>query len=83
MPSLDQFLKDEQASNLLKDSAKLEQLRDAPETQAIFSMLSESTGGNLERTAQDDPAQLISAIRKLMQNPEGAALLHRMKEKMK
>lgn len=83
MPNLDQFLKDDQASNLLKDTAKLEQLRNAPETQKIFSMLSESTGGDLERAAQDDPAQLISAIRKLMQNPESAALLHRMKEKMK
>lgn len=83
MPNLDQFLRDEHASKLLKDTAKLEQLRDAPETQKIFSMLNESTGGNLEQAAQDDPAHIISAIRKIMQNPEGAALLHRMKEIMK
>ena len=83
MSNLDQFLKDEPVSKLLKDSAKLEQLRDAPETQQIFSMISESTGSNLEQAAQNDPALLISAIRKIMQNPEGAVLLHRMREKMK
>ena len=83
MSNLDQFLKEEQASGLLKNTTKLERLREAPETQKIFSMLNESTGGNLERTVQDDPAQIVSAIRQLMQNPESAALLHRMKEKMK
>lgn len=83
MPNFDQFLKDEQAAGLLKDTAKLEQLRDAPETQKIFSMLSQSTGGDLEQAAQGDPAQLISAIRQLMKNPESARLLQQMKEKMK
>ena len=83
MPNFDQFLKDEQTANLLRDTAKLEQLRNAPETQKIFSLLSQSTGGDLAQAAQGDPAQLISAIRQLMKNPESAQLIQQMKEKMK
>ena len=87
MSNFDQLLKDEQAAKLMTDSKRLEQLRDAPETQKIFSLLSQSTGGNLEQAAgnaaKGDSAQLISAIRKLMQDPEGAQLIQQMKQKLK
>ena len=75
------------ASNLLKDTAKLEQLRDAPETQKVFSMLSQTVGGSLEEAAdaaaKGDSAQLLSAIRAVMQNPEGARLIHQIKDRLK
>jgi len=74
-------------SELLKDAAKLEQLRNAPETQKVFSMLSQTVGGNLEQAAdaaaKGDSAQLISAIRAVMQNPEGARLIRQIKDKLK
>lgn len=86
MPDLEHLFKDEKTAKLMKDSAKLEQLRSAPETQQLFSMLNQNVGGNLESAAGDaakgDTAQLVSAIRKLMQNPEGARLIQQMKDKL-
>ena len=82
MSDLDKVLKSEGAVALLKDPERLEQLRAAPETQQIFSMLSRSIGGNLEQSAQQDTTQLITAIRQLMANPEGAKLIRQMKEKL-
>ncbi len=86
MPNLNDMLKDKAAAKLMGDSAKLEQLRDAPETQKLFSMLSRSTGGSLEKAADQaakgDTAQLVSAIRQLMQDPEGAQLIQKMKQKL-
>lgn len=87
MPKFDEILKSKQASRLLGDTTKLEKLRDAPETQQIFSMLSRSTGGNLEgaaeRAAKGDTSQLTDAIRQLMQSPEGAQLIQKMKQNLK
>ena len=83
MPNLDELVKGKEASRLLGDTKKLERLRDAPETQKVFSMLSQSAG-DLEaaagRAAKGDTAQLTDAIRKLMQDPEGAKLFQKMKD---
>lgn len=89
MPNFDELLKGKDAASLMQDAKlgkKLEKLRDAPETQRIFSMLSQSTGdleSAAERAAQGDSAQLASAIRHLMQDPEGARLIQKMKESLK
>ena len=87
MPNFDELLKGKEAAGLMKDPSKLEKLRDAPETQKIFSMLSQSTGGDLEsaaqRAAKGDTAQLADAIRRLMQDPEGSKLIQKMKENFK
>ena len=83
MPNLDELLKGKEAARLLGDKKKLEQLRDAPETQKVFSLLSQSAGdleAAADRAAKGDTAQLTDAIRKLMQDPEGAKLLQRMKD---
>ncbi len=80
MPNLDDLLRSTHPE-------QLEQLKDAPETQKIFAMLSKSTGGDLEqaanRAAKGDPAPLIDAIKHLMRDPEGARLIQQMKGKMK
>lgn len=86
MPNFDELLKGKEAAGLMKDPSKLEKLRDAPETQRIFSMLSQSTGdleSAAERAAKGDTAQLAGAIRRLMQDPEGAKLIQKMKENFK
>ena len=85
MPNFDEFLKGKQAAQLMGDKGKLEKLRDAPETQQIFSMLSRSTGdleAAAESAAKGDTAQLTDAIRKLMQDPEGAKLIQKMKDNL-
>lgn len=68
-------------------AAKLEQLKDAPETRKLFSMLSKNTDGSLEQAADSaargDSAQLMAAIRQLMQDPEAAGLIRQMKEKLR
>ena len=85
MPNLDELAKGKEAARLLGDKKKLERLRDAPETQKVFDLLSQSAG-DLEdaanRAAKGDTAQLTDAIRKLMQDPEGAKLIQKMKESM-
>ena len=87
MPGFNPLLKDPQAAKLMGDSSKLEQLKDAPETQKLFAMLSRSTGGNLEqaagKAAKGDTGQLMGAIRKLLSDPEGAQLIQKMKERLK
>lgn len=87
MPKFDELLNSKQAAGLLKDTGRLEQLRDAPETQKIFSMLSRSTGGDLEgaaeRAANGDAGELANAIRQVMKSPEGAQLLQKMKQTLK
>ena len=86
MPKFDELLKGKEASRLLSDTKKLEQLRDAPETQKIFDMLSQSAGdleAAADRAAKGDAAQLTDAIRKLMQDPEGARLIQKMKDRLK
>ena len=85
MPNFDELLKGKEAAQLMGDKGKLEKLRDAPETQRIFSMLSRSTGdleAAADRAAKGDTAQLTDAIRKLMQDPEGARLLQKMKDNL-
>ena len=82
MPNFDELLKGKEAASLIK----LEKLRDAPETQKIFSMLSRSTGdleSAAQRAAKGDTAQLADAIRNLMHDPEGAKLIQKMKENFK
>lgn len=86
MPNFDEVLKGKEAASLMKDPSKLEKLRDAPETQKIFSMLSRSTGdleSAAQRAAKGDTAQLADAIRNLMHDPEGAKLIQKMKESFK
>ncbi len=87
MSGFNSFLKDPQAAKLMGDSSKLEQLKNAPETQQLFSMLSRSTGGDLEqaagKAAKGDTSQLVGAIRQLLADPEGAQLIQKMKDKLK
>ena len=85
MPNFDELLKGKEASRLMKDPSKLEKLRDAPETQKIFDLLSQSTGdleSAAQRAAKGDAAQLTAAIRQLMRDPEGAQLLQKMKDSL-
>ena len=86
MPNFEGILKGKQAAELMGDTAKLQKLRDAPETQKVFSMLSQSAGdleAAAQRAAKGDTAQLTDAIRKLMQDPEGARLIQKMKDSLK
>ena len=86
MPNFDELLKGKEAAGLMKDPGKLEKLRDAPETRRIFDLLSRSTEdleGAAKRAAQGDAAQLTGAIRQLMNDPEGAKLIQKMKESLK
>ena len=86
MPNFDELLKGKEAAGLMKDPAKLEKLRDAPETQRSFDLLSRSTGdleSAAQRAAKGDTAQLAGAIRQLMSDPEGAKLIQKMKENLK
>ena len=86
MPNFDELLKGKEAAGLMKDPGKLEKLRDAPETRRIFDLLSRSTEdleGAAQRAAQGAAAQLTGAIRQLMNDPEGAKLIQKMKESLK
>lgn len=87
MPNFQDVLNSEQAAQLMKNTDKLEHIRNTPETQRLFQLLSQSAGGNLEqaanRAAQGDTATLMDAIKQLMQNPEGQKLIQHMKESLK
>ena len=80
MPNLDDLLRS-------APTEKLGRLMNEPETQKIFAMLSQSTGGKLEQAAGDaaqgNSAALMNAIRQLMKNPETAKLMETMQHKLK
>ena len=86
MAQSDNVLNSPQAEALLHHPEKLSELKNAPETQKIFEKLRDSTGNHLEQAADQaaggDPAPLIQAIRQLMQDPEGAALIQKMKRRL-
>lgn len=87
MPDFQDLLKSKEAAALSRDTAKLEKLRDAPETQRLFDLLSKSAGGNLEqaanRAANGDTGTLMEAVKQLMRDPEGQRLLQQMKQSLK
>ena len=71
----------------MKDQGKLDQLQDAPETQRLFQMLSKNAGGDLEQAARtgrpwgsSNFAQLMDAVRRLTQDPEGQRLIQRLRQ---
>lgn len=86
MPDFQEMLQSEQTSKLLQDQAKLKRLRDSPETQRLFELLSRSAGGDLEqaanRAAQGDASGLVSAIQRLMRDPEGQKLIQKTKQSL-
>lgn len=86
MPSLDEILHSSHAEKLIGSNEKLGQLMDAPETQKVFALLNQSTGGKLEQAADSaangDTAPLMAAIKQLMQNPEATRLVEQMKRKL-
>ena len=86
MPNFQKMLQSEQTSKLLQDQARLERLRDSPETQRLFELLSRSAGGDLEqaanRAAQGDASGLVSAIQRLMRDPEGQKLIQKTKQSL-
>ncbi len=86
MPNFQEMLQSEQTSKLLQDQARLERLRDSPETQRLFELLSRSAGGDLEqaanRAAQGDASGLVSAIQRLMRDPEGQKLIQKTKQSL-
>lgn len=86
MPNFQEMLQSEQTSKLLQDQARLERLRDSPETQRLFELLSRSAGGDLEqaanRAAEGDASGLVSAIQRLMRDPEGQKLIQKTKQSL-
>lgn len=83
MPDLKHLLSDPQNSKLLGSEEKLEQLKGAPETQRLFSLLSQSAGGDLEQAVQaGDSASIVKAIQKVMHTAEGAKLIQSMRDKL-
>ena len=86
MPNFQEMLQSEQTSKLLQDQARLERLRDSPETQRLFELLSRSAGSDLEqaanRAAEGDASGLVSAIQRLMRDPEGQKLIQKTKQSL-
>lgn len=82
MSDLDQLLHSEPVAELLKNHEKLQQIRDSQETQQLFTMLSKNISGDLEHTTLQDTSQVVSAIRRLMQDPNGAKLIRNIRAKL-
>ncbi len=84
MPDIGTLLSGGQAAEWAKDP-RLEQLKDAPETQRLFQLLGKSTG-DLEQAAQQaargDTGALMGAIGQLMRDPEGQKLMAQLRQKL-
>lgn len=87
MANLNDLLRNFKAEKLVGNEEKLGHLMDAPETQQIFRMLEQSTGGSLQQAAENaakgDTAQLVNAIQQLMGSTEGSKLVQQMRSKLK
>ena len=81
-PAMEALKKDPQAAKLLSDSAGLQALLSAPETQKLMELLNRSAGASLQTAAQaaakGKPQDLMGLLNQVMQSPEGAALVERI-----
>lgn len=79
MPDFNELLRSKQAANLMGDKGAVEAIQRAPQTQKLLSMLAQNTGGDLEgaadAAAKGDAAKLMSAMTKLLGDPEGKRLV--------
>lgn len=71
-----------QAAKLLKDKSTVENLVKSPDTQALVSMLNQSSGGGLKAAAEaamkGDASQLQGLLDRLMKDPNGAKVVERI-----
>mgnify|MGYP000192525377 CR=1 FL=1 len=82
---------DEQTSRMIQqlksDPAMLQALMQSRDGQALLQMLSgRDRGASLQRAAQSaargDPAEMVRMVNRLMQSPDGAALVDRINKAM-
>ena len=71
------------AEQLKRNPAALRSLMQSPDGQALLRMLTQGDrGAGLQQAAQaavqGDPAQITEMVNRLMQSPEGAALVERI-----
>ena len=86
-PAMEALKKDPQAAKLLSDSAGLQALLSAPETQKLMELLNRSAGASLQTAAQaaakGKPQDLMGLLNQVMQIPEGAQAVEGIQKKTK
>lgn len=76
-----------QVDALLSNQSKLTEIKNAPETQQLFSMLNARFSGSLSQAAEDaasgSPERLIEALQTVLKDPHGAKLIKSVQQKLK
>lgn len=79
MPDFNELLRSKQAAELMGDKGTVETIQKSPQAQKLLSMLAQNAGGDLEGAAdaakKGDAARLMSAMTKLLGDPEGKRLV--------
>lgn len=79
---MDEWMKDPNAANLLKNRAALDGLLHAPETRQLMQMLQQTAGDSLQSAAQSaakgDVQALMGIVQKLSQSTSGAQLIQKI-----
>lgn len=86
MPNLKDILNHESAKKLMADKSALEHIKSAPETQQLLDLISQKSGSGTDHLANaaagGDSAQLMGAIKQLLNDPEGQKLLNSISQKL-
>ena len=79
-------LHSEQAEELMKNKAALQDLLKAPETVKLMQLLEQKSGGNLKSAAQaatkGDTAMLLAIMNEVMSAQDGAKAVEQLKKKL-
>ena len=71
---------------LRKNPAAAQKLFDSPDGKKLIALLTQDGGKSLQnasqQAAQGNPAEMAKMIRQLMQQPEGAALVERIRRQV-
>lgn len=84
--NLDDLMKNPKAAGLLKNQALLQSILQSPDTKKLMQMLSQSSGGHLQHTAESaakgDTQALSNLVRQVMGSEEGSRLVQQLNQKI-
>lgn len=84
-PKLDALQRDPTAARLLQDTATLNALLNAPETQTLMELLTRQAGSSLQTAAQaaaqGDPSSLVGLLQQVTATGAGAQAVEGLKKR--
>ncbi len=80
-PDLNRFITPEQAAALAKNKGTLKEILRSPDAKRLMELLRRQSGGSVkDAAARGDAKGLEQMVKKLMETPDGAALVQKLNQ---